>query len=357
MEKTTQISRLNGKPSGIPKHTNFIFLLALFLTLRVIFFLFLPSGHPILASDLTTQNILLAVNQQRQLRNLSLLNTNTLLMEAAQYKSNDMQARHYFSHIDPDGHYIWDEIVALGYTPYLELGENLAINFYDTDSLMSAWMNSPEHRANILLPGFEDQGMGLSLGTVSQGQYYSAITNTFGTLAPAPNPAKKPAAPSPSPSPSKRSSPAPADQVQASPKAAASPTSLVSAATQSQNPAAQPETVAPRAGTQPIENPQANFTVSEQGSFPRATTSETASLARQKVKPATTLVGSALTNSLNAYEINRYLILAFGMVLLLLIVLDLRNSAIKKTGSLDKKISNLIMLLMSLIVIAFMYWL
>ena len=104
---------------------------------------------------------------------------------AAQSKTDDMQARHYFAHVDPDGHYIWDKIVADGYTPYLELGENLAIEFYDTDSLISAWMNSPEHRANILNDGFQDQGMGLTFGNPATGQYHSAIANTFGTLAPA----------------------------------------------------------------------------------------------------------------------------------------------------------------------------
>src|SRR5208337_2857559 len=72
-------------------------------------------------------------------------------------------------------------------------GENLAIEFYDTDSLVSAWMNSPEHRANILNAGFQDQGMGLALGNPADGQYYSAITNTFGTLAPIPKAQASPA--------------------------------------------------------------------------------------------------------------------------------------------------------------------
>ncbi|MCL5775071.1 MAG: CAP domain-containing protein, partial [Patescibacteria group bacterium] len=138
-----------------PKKRNFsiakiiILLLAVFVGLRLIYWhLFLPMN--VRASDLTLENILNAINKERSLRNLVLLNTDSRLSLAAQGKATDMQARHYFSHTDPEGNYIWPKIVAAGYTPYLQLGENLAIEFYNTDSLVNAWMNSPTHRANVL---------------------------------------------------------------------------------------------------------------------------------------------------------------------------------------------------------------
>src|SRR6185295_6364599 len=89
---------------------------------------------------------------------------------------------------------------------YLQLGENLAIEFYDTDSLVSAWMNSPTHRDNILQEGFKDQGMALTFGDSAQGQYHSAIANTFGTLAFSAQP--KTASATPAPKTVKKSPPA-----------------------------------------------------------------------------------------------------------------------------------------------------
>jgi len=161
-EKPLNTQKIDTNPGLIKPHTVGL-LLVFFLTVKLFLTIATPISRP-LASDLTTDNILQAVNQQRSLRNLTTLNLNGKLAMAAQSKTDDMQARHYFAHVDPDGHYIWDKIVADGYTPYLELGENLAIEFYDTQSLVSAWMNSPEHRANILNDGFQDQGMGLTFG-------------------------------------------------------------------------------------------------------------------------------------------------------------------------------------------------
>ena len=132
------------------------------------------------ASDLTPTNITTAVNAERTNRNIPALTSNSILTKAAQSKSDDMIARNYFSHVDPDGHYIWDKIVAFGYTPYTTLGENLAIDFPDTSGLVAAWMDSPEHRENLLSANFKDTGMGVSFGNVQNGQYSIAISNTFG---------------------------------------------------------------------------------------------------------------------------------------------------------------------------------
>ncbi len=174
------------------------------------------------ASDITPQNIMDAVNLERTSRNIPALNYNNELAAAAQYKSSDMIARNYFSHVDPEGHYIWDKIVAEGYYPYTILGENLAINFPNTEGLMSAWMDSPEHRSNILNQQFQDQGAGVAFGNTNAGQFEDAIANTFGAK---PARAQTQTTPSAKPSPSatpknstppaQTKSPAPASPAQA----------------------------------------------------------------------------------------------------------------------------------------------
>lgn len=173
------------------------------------------------ASDITVGSIIGQVNKERSDRNIPTLITNSKLSAAAASKSSDMIARKYFSHVDPDGNYIWDKIVAFGYTPYTILGENLAVDFSDVEGLMSAWINSPTHRANILNANFKDQGVGVAYGNTSNDEFGIAITNAFGSQpsastpkpapapAPSPTPAPKPA-PAPAPNPAPKPAPAPA---------------------------------------------------------------------------------------------------------------------------------------------------
>lgn len=48
--------------------------------------------------------------------------------------------------------------------PYQYAGENLAINFYDTNDLIQAWLKSPSHKENLLNPNFEQTGIGITQG-------------------------------------------------------------------------------------------------------------------------------------------------------------------------------------------------
>ena len=95
----------------LPAHGFLLILLIVFAVLKLALALVLPRNAA-WASDLTINNILQAVNNQRSQRNLVTLNTDSRLSSAAQSKADDMQARHYFAHVDPDGHYIWDKIVS-----------------------------------------------------------------------------------------------------------------------------------------------------------------------------------------------------------------------------------------------------
>jgi hypothetical protein len=290
-----------------------LFLLSAFIILHIVIVLVLPP--PTRASDLTTQNILAAINNERVARNLSALNENNLLDEAAQYKTDDMQTRHYFAHVDPDGHYIWDKIVALGYTPYEQLGENIAINFYDTESLDDAWMQSPEHRANILNAGFVDGGMGLTMGNVSQGQYYSAIDNTFGTLVSEQNAEVAGAAKKPAPAP-------------AAPK--------ISASTPAKSIATSTPIVTIRGAATTTTSLDTTKKTSPVNSAPETVNSPT---------------------PLTSAQANRYLSLAFGLLLLIFLGHDSWKYIKEKGLHLDKKFNNIALLILALIVVGLMYWL
>jgi uncharacterized protein YkwD len=112
-------------------------------------------------------------NRERLERGLSKLSWNRDLAAVAERHARDMVARHYFAHLSPNGHDHMDRIAASGYKPAVgcwTAGENL---FFSTGpstprQLLSAWMNSPAHRANILRSGWSGFGLGV-VATSPQG--------------------------------------------------------------------------------------------------------------------------------------------------------------------------------------------
>lgn len=323
----------NDYHPGILKANSVGFFMVLFTILQILSSRSTPTQHT-LASDLTVTNITSAVNKERQMRNLLTLSTHNSLQTAAQIKSDDMMSRHYFSHTNPEGLYVWPTIVSQGYTPYLQLGENLAIEFYDTESLMSAWMNSPTHRANIVNEGFKDQGMGLAFGTPSQGQYYSAITNTFGALIPpkAPpipppaQPTPKPTpAPSPSPVPKPTPTPVPQPPVNVVPPPLPKPVTVTTTASST--------TVVPPAKTS--TTPVSTTTVPA---------SETSGVINKK-EPAP-----------SPYSTNRLLTLSFGGILLAVLLMDAWVVLERRLNLLDKRVNNVFILVLALIIVALIYF-
>lgn len=295
------------------------------------------------ASDLTPDNILTAISKERTQKGLGGLTPDQRLAYAAQFKADDMMNRKYFSHTDPEGNYIWNKIVEAGYTPYLQLGENLAIEFYNTESLVSAWMNSPTHRANILNEGFRDTGLGLIFGDANQGKYHSAIANTFGALV---LQKKTPALPlSSQPEPAPAPTPPVAQQEIIVPKEPAP-------STQNQTPKP-PKVVVienspPKESISVNENAEQNFALPEQKTPAPGHTG-------QSSEPVTP--GRTLQKTPSAYDLNRYLMFAFAMLLVFLTISDLKKILEEKIYAYDKKLGNLVLVILCLIVIGLMYWL
>ena len=133
------------------------------------------SVLPAVVADLT--------NQQRTQNGLEALEVSPLLQEAAQDKANDMAAKGYFSHVSPSGQLPWYWFTLVGYN-YQFAGENLAINFTDSQDVVNAWMLSPDHRANILKQQYTQIGIGIAEG-MYQGQETTFVVEFFGTPEPA----------------------------------------------------------------------------------------------------------------------------------------------------------------------------
>lgn len=118
------------------------------------------------SSEITAQKVLDQTNQQRQKNGLPPLKYNSTLSDSAAAKANNMFTENYWAHNSPSGKTPWDFFRGAGYQ-YSIAGENLAKDFYDTDSMVRAWMNSPTHRANILNNKYQEIGIGVVNGVLA----------------------------------------------------------------------------------------------------------------------------------------------------------------------------------------------
>lgn len=110
------------------------------------------------------QQVLDLVNQERQNVGAPPLQFDAEAELAAKVHSEDMLGRNYFDHVSPEG---WDPGARLqmtGASGYSGFGENIALGQQTPAAVMTAWMNSPGHRANILNPNFTHLGVGIANG-------------------------------------------------------------------------------------------------------------------------------------------------------------------------------------------------
>jgi len=100
----------------------------------------------------------------RKNRGLPPLSENRVLDVIASERADDMIQKQYFSHYSPSGEGATDVAQRAGY-PYKHLGENIAMGSFQTDDkIVTAWMQSPGHRQNILSEGCSEIGVAVKRG-------------------------------------------------------------------------------------------------------------------------------------------------------------------------------------------------
>ncbi|CAM5343878.1 RNA polymerase sigma factor OS=Streptomyces glaucescens OX=1907 GN=SGLAU_30880 PE=3 SV=1 [Streptomyces glaucescens] len=104
------------------------------------------------------------MNEERAAAGCAPLTEDPQLNQAAQGHSEDMAARGFFDHTNPDGADPGRRTTAAGYA-WSTYGENIARGQQTPEAVMESWMNSPGHRANILNCSFEDIGVGVHDGS------------------------------------------------------------------------------------------------------------------------------------------------------------------------------------------------
>ncbi|MEV5505191.1 sigma-70 family RNA polymerase sigma factor [Streptomyces orinoci] len=113
------------------------------------------------ASGSLAEQVIALVNAERAKVGCSPVRNNSQLAAAAQRHSDDMAARNFFDHTNPDGQGPGERITAAGYQ-WSTYGENIAYGQQTPASVMDSWMHSSGHRANILNCSFKDLGVGVN---------------------------------------------------------------------------------------------------------------------------------------------------------------------------------------------------
>jgi uncharacterized protein YkwD len=111
------------------------------------------------------------INDERTSNGLQPVSSNDDLRQAALSHSNEMINQSYFEHTSPAGVTFMDRIEATGYMRGAQtwtVGENLVWGtgpLSTPQALVTAWMNSPPHRENLLRPTFRELGVAAVQGT------------------------------------------------------------------------------------------------------------------------------------------------------------------------------------------------
>lgn len=139
-----------------------------------------PSLHILgFTSSVNIDEVVRLTNERRLAAGLTPLTYNESLADAARRKANNMLTENYWAHNSPSGISPWYWFGQAGYS-YIHAGENLAKDFGSTDRMMSAWMDSPTHRDNILSSQYQEIGLAVVPGTLL-GQETVLVVQLFGT--------------------------------------------------------------------------------------------------------------------------------------------------------------------------------
>lgn len=109
------------------------------------------------------QEVFDLVNKQRTNNGLQALKIDSEVQKVARIKAKDMVDNNYFSHNSPTYGSPFDMLNSFKIS-YKTAGENIAGNSSNSGAV-TAWMNSPGHKANILNSSFNYTGIGVVSGS------------------------------------------------------------------------------------------------------------------------------------------------------------------------------------------------
>jgi uncharacterized protein YkwD len=135
-----------------------------------------PAALAATSSATTVASLLAAMNSTRAAHGLQPLHFDSRLQTAARSHSADMLRRNYFAHGDFAGRMVAFHV----HGP--TAGENLAWgsgSYGQAGVIVREWLASPEHRANLLRPGYARIGIGVVRGSFLGNGGATVVTADF----------------------------------------------------------------------------------------------------------------------------------------------------------------------------------
>ncbi len=123
--------------------------------------IYVPGDEAAEYTDEQARLVLEKTNGYRASAGLSALVLDKELCAVAAAKAQDMAAKGYFSHTSPTYGTPSQMLNAFGVS-YGYMGENIAKGYSSAAAVVSGWMSSTGHRANILGASFKKLGVGYS---------------------------------------------------------------------------------------------------------------------------------------------------------------------------------------------------
>lgn len=130
------------------------------------------------ATDINQSTIIALSNNQRKANGQTQLKESSTLDQVAALKAADMFKYDYWAHVSPTGVTPWFWYDQVDYK-YIYAGENLARDFDTSSAVVTAWMNSPGHRENLLSPNYTEIGVAVVNGDLL-GHETTLVVQEFG---------------------------------------------------------------------------------------------------------------------------------------------------------------------------------
>lgn len=106
------------------------------------------------------EHVIQLTNAERTAQSLPSLTENPELTLAAQAHAAWMASSSCFAHVCPGELEFDNRITQAGYS-WNWVAENIAAGYPTPEQVLTGWMNSPGHRANILNPNLQEIGVGV----------------------------------------------------------------------------------------------------------------------------------------------------------------------------------------------------
>ncbi|RLL68516.1 CAP domain-containing protein [Streptomyces sp. Z26] len=120
--------------------------------------LYAYAGPGTYTDDGVEAQVVALVNEQRARAGCPALHADPDLREAAEKQSGHMDRTDELTHVGAGGSRLWERAEAAGYAPR-RIAENVAHGQRGAAAVVDAWMDSPDHRANILDCSYRDMGV------------------------------------------------------------------------------------------------------------------------------------------------------------------------------------------------------